>query len=200
MKRRLLIATLNPGKVAELRVLLEDLPVELVQPVTLGLAIDVKEDGHTYAENAAMKALAFARASGLIALADDSGLEVDALGGAPGLYSARYSPEPGASDADRCALLLQNLQAAPRPWRARFRAVVALATPNGSVRTAAGECRGEIVPQARGSGGFGYDPIFLLPELGKTMAELPALEKNKLSHRARAVQAARPILEELLAD
>jgi XTP/dITP diphosphohydrolase len=154
----------------------------------------VEEDGSTYAENASKKALAFARASGLISLADDSGLEVDALGGAPGLYSARYSPKPGAKDADRRAYLLENLRNQPRPWMARFHATIAIATPLGEVQLVDGNCPGEIIPGERGTGGFGYDPIFYLAELGKTMAELPSEEKNRLSHRGRAARAARPIL------
>jgi XTP/dITP diphosphohydrolase len=197
MKPRLLIATNNPGKVGELRALLSGLPLDLVVPADLGLDLEVQEDGRTYAENAARKAVAFARGSGLIALADDSGLEVDALNGAPGLYSARYVPRPGATDADRRAHLLENLSAAPRPWTARFHATVALAQPDGSVRLAEGECRGEIIPEERGTGGFGYDPVFLLPGIGRTMAELTPDEKNRLSHRARAVSNARPMLVEV---
>jgi XTP/dITP diphosphohydrolase len=194
---KLLLATNNQGKLRELRAILADLPIELVTPANIRLELDVPEDGSTYAENAAKKALAFARASGLASLADDSGLEVDALGGAPGLYSARYLSKPGASDADRRAYLLQNLGGKPRPWAARFRATVAIAGPGGSVQIAEGICPGEIVPEERGTGGFGYDPIFLLPELDLTMAELPEETKNRLSHRARAVQAAKPILMKL---
>ncbi|MEW6240318.1 MAG: non-canonical purine NTP pyrophosphatase, partial [Chloroflexota bacterium] len=137
-------------------------------------------------------------ASGLVSLADDSGLEVDALNGAPGLHSARYSLMQRASDTDRRAYLLHNLRGKPRPWTARFRATVAIATPRGDVELAEGICPGEIVPEERGTGGFGYDPIFLLQEMGLTMAELSMDEKNRLSHRARAVQAARPILIRLL--
>jgi len=195
---RLLLATNNKGKLRELRAILADLPVEIVIPADLGLVLDVREDGLTYAENAARKAAAFQRASGLVCIADDSGLEVDALDGAPGLHSARYSSRPCASDSDRRALLLRNLQGMSRPWTARFRATVALAGPAGGVEWAEGECPGEIIPEERGKGGFGYDPIFLLPELGLTMAELPEATKNRLSHRARAVQAARPILMRLL--
>jgi XTP/dITP diphosphohydrolase len=194
---KLLLATNNQGKLRELCAILADLPIELVTPANIRLELDVPEDGSTYAENAAKKALAFARASGLASLADDSGLEVDALGGAPGLYSARYLSKPGASDADRRAYLLQNLGGKPRPWAARFRATVAIAGPGGSVQIAEGICPGEIVPEERGTGGFGYDPIFLLPELDLTMAELPEETKNRLSHRARAVQAAKPILMKL---
>ncbi len=196
--RKLLIATGNRGKIEELGALLNDLSVELLMPADLNLNLHVIEDGRTYAENAKKKAVAFARASGLTSLADDSGLEVEALGGAPGLYSARYSPQPGATDADRRALLLRNLQGRPRPWTARFRAAIAIATPDQHVRSAEGDCPGEIIPEERGTGGFGYDPIFLLPELGRTMAELDPDQKNRLSHRARAVMNARPILIEML--
>jgi epoxyqueuosine reductase len=191
---QLLLATTNQGKIRELRAILAGLPLEVITPADIGLNLDVAEDGSTYAENAAQKALAFARASGLTALADDSGLEVDALDGAPGLYSARYLSKPSASDADRRAFLLQNLDGKPRPWTAHFRATVAIASPAGGVESAEGTCPGEIIPEERGNGGFGYDPIFLLPELGLTMAELPEKTKNCLSHRARAVQAAKPIL------
>ncbi len=194
---QLLLATNNKGKLRELRALLADLPLELVTPADINLLLDVKEDGDTYADNAAKKAQAFAHASGLTALADDSGLEVDALDGAPGLYSARYSSKPGASDADRRAFLLQNLNGKPRPWMARFRATVAIASPAGSVELAQGTCPGEIIPTERGTGGFGYDPIFFLPEIGHTMAELSEETKNRLSHRAQAVQAAKPILMRL---
>jgi XTP/dITP diphosphohydrolase len=194
MNHKLLIATNNQGKVRELQEILSDLHVELVTPTQIGLVLEVEEDGSTYEENAAKKARAFARASGLLALADDSGLEVDALDGAPGIHSARYSSKPGATDADRRAYLLEKLTGRPRPWAAHFHATIAIATPEGDVQFAEGNCPGEIIPEERGSGGFGYDPIFFLPELGQTMAELPAAEKNRLSHRARAAQAARPIL------
>lgn len=192
--KKLLIATTNKGKIRELHAILDDLGVDLATPADIGLNLDVHEDGVTYAENAAKKAVAFARASGLISLADDSGLEVDALNGAPGLYSARYSPTPGATDKDRRLFLLQNLAGKPHPWTGRFRATVAVASPDGSVEWAEGVCEGQIIPKERGSGGFGYDPIFSIPELGQTMAELPEETKNRLSHRARAVQAAKPIL------
>ncbi|HEY6073746.1 MAG TPA: RdgB/HAM1 family non-canonical purine NTP pyrophosphatase [Anaerolineales bacterium] len=200
MNRPLLIATNNAGKVEELNELLTEAGVELLTPKQIGLQLEVEENGRNYAENAAKKALAFAQASGLHSLADDSGLEVDALGGAPGMYSARYSPKPGANDADRRAFLLENLLAehAPRPWIARFHATIAIATPEGRVELAEGFCTGEIIPEERGSGGFGYDPIFLLPERGLTMAELEREEKNRLSHRGRAVRAALPVLMELL--
>jgi XTP/dITP diphosphohydrolase len=209
----LLIATNNKGKVEELHQLLKDTRIQLVTPADIHLNLDVHEDGSTYAENAARKATAFAQASGLISLADDSGLEVDALGGAPGLYSARYGSTNGEklSDAGRRQFLLQNLKDKPRPWTARFHATIAVAIPESLWSQAAsrlkiqeqgsglhmfeGYCPGEIIPEERGTGGFGYDPIFLLPELGKTMAELPMDEKNRLSHRARAVMKSREILE-----
>lgn len=196
---KLLIATNNPGKIKEFHELLDHLDIELVTPSQLGLDLDVTEDGHTYAENATKKAVAFAQASDLISLADDSGLEVDALDGAPGLYSARYgSPNGGKlSDVERRKYLLQKLQDKPQPWTARFHATITIATPNQQLQITNGFCPGEIIPEERGTGGFGYDPIFLLPELGKTMAELSTEEKNRLSHRARAVMNAKGILKAL---
>ena len=195
--KKLLIATNNKGKVKELQELLRELNVQLVTPAEINLDLDVEEDGATYIENAAKKAIAFAQASGLISLADDSGLEVDALDGAPGLYSARYHPKPGANDADRRAYMLENLQGKPRPWKAHFHATIAFAIPGGDVKIANGDCHGEIIPEERGTGGFGYDPIFFMPELGKTMSELEMDEKNRLSHRARAVINAMPVLKEI---
>ena len=192
----LLIATNNTGKVKELQDLLKDTGIELITPAQVNLDLDVVEDGHTYAENATKKAVAFAQASGLISLADDSGLEVEALDGAPGLYSARYGASNGEklSDKDRRDHLIQNLQDKPRPWTARFHATIAIALPNGETHLSEGFCEGEIIPEERGTGGFGYDPVFLLSELGKTMAELTLEEKNRLSHRAKAVMNAEPIL------
>jgi XTP/dITP diphosphohydrolase len=200
---KLLIATNNNGKLIEFQELLTGLPVELVTPAQIGLDLDVVEDGLTYAENAAKKALAFAHASGLVSLADDSGLEVNALNGAPGLYSARYGSSDGKklSDAGRRHYLLGQLQHHPRPWTAHFHATLAIAVPN-STETAqlfTGDCPGEIIPEERGTGGFGYDPIFLLTELGRTMSELTMDEKNRLSHRARAVIHASGFLKALLA-
>jgi XTP/dITP diphosphohydrolase len=203
----LLIASTNPGKLREIQSILADLPsgwhsawLKLLQPVDIGLHLDVQEDGQTYAENAALKARAFCHASQLVTLADDSGLEVDALSGQPGLHSARYAPQPGASDADRRAYLLHNLQGHSRPWTARFRCTVAISTPAGELYYTEGICPGEVIDQERGQNGFGYDPIFLLPELGLTMAELSMSEKNRLSHRARAVQAALPLLEKIFKE
>jgi XTP/dITP diphosphohydrolase len=194
----LLIATENPGKIREMQVLLNDLDVELVTPKSLGIDLKVVEDGTTYAENAAKKAVAYARASGLVSVADDSGIEVDALDGAPGLYSARYSPQLGATDADRLLYLLQNLQGKPRPWTAHYHATIAIADVGGRVQFADGDCYGEIIPEQRGGNGFGYDPIFFIPALNRTMAELSMDEKNRLSHRALAIQNAKPVLLQLI--
>jgi XTP/dITP diphosphohydrolase len=195
--QNLLLATNNKGKVEEIRALLQGLPLQLLTPADLRLELDIPEDGQTYAENASLKAVTFARVAKLPALGDDSGLEVDALGGRPGLHSHRFCPLPNASDADRRAYLLEQLAGKPRPWTARFKATVAIAVPGRAVELAAGTCEGEIIPQERGTNGFGYDPIFLLPE-GLTMAELSMEQKNRLSHRALAIQAAVPILKTIL--
>ena len=197
---KLLIATNNKGKIKELQDLLKGTGIELVTPSQINLKLDVIEDGKTYAENATKKAIAFAKASNLLSLADDSGLEVDALEGAPGLYSARYSPKPGATDKDRRVHLLHNLRDNPRPWTARFHATIAIAIPNGEIHLTEGFCEGEIIPEERGTGGFGYDPIFLLQDLGKTMAELSMEEKNHLSHRAKAVMKAKNVLKKILSS
>ena len=191
---QLLIATNNAGKQKEILSLLDGLNIELVTPAKLGLNLDVKEDGTTYKENAARKASAFAQASGLISLADDSGLEVDSLGGAPGLFSARYAPKQNATDADRRAYLLEQLYPHPQPWKARFHCVVAIATSKGHIQFSKGICNGLIIANERGSNGFGYDPIFLIPSVGRTMAELTMEEKNRLSHRAHAILEAKPTL------
>lgn len=196
--RALLIATNNPGKTREIRALLKDLKIRLLTPAELNLQLHVNEDGSTYAENASKKAIAFASASGVASLADDSGLEVCALGGEPGLYSNRYLPDPRATDADRRAYLLSKLRDTPTPWRARFRAAVAVALPGKEAWAAEGMCPGEIISQERGSGGFGYDPIFRVAGTDKTMAELTMAEKNKVSHRAMAITKARPILIQIL--
>lgn len=192
--KKLLIASSNPGKLQELHALLDGLELDLITPQQLGLHLNVEERGGTYAENAAQKARAYARATHLMTLADDSGLEVDVLGGAPGVRSARYSPKPGATDADRRAYLLEQLEKFPPPWLAHFHCTVALAVPDGEIVFTEGDCFGEVIAQERGTHGFGYDPIFLLPELGKTMAELSMEEKNRVSHRARAVKSAIPLL------
>ncbi|MBX3045664.1 MAG: RdgB/HAM1 family non-canonical purine NTP pyrophosphatase [Anaerolineales bacterium] len=186
---KLLIATNNQGKVQEFEALLAGLPeIELCTPAQLGLALDPPETGATYMENAAIKALAFAQAAQLPALADDSGLEVAALAGAPGLHSARYASPQGATDADNRAYLLAQLATHAPPWPARFVSSVCLALPDGRTFFAEGECVGEITAQARGSGGFGYDALFVVAGTGLTMAELRFEDKNQISHRARAVQ------------
>jgi XTP/dITP diphosphohydrolase len=195
--KKLLIATNNKGKVIELQDLLKDTGIDLITPADINLIFEVEEDGTTYAENASKKATAFARASGLISLADDSGLEVDALDGAPGLYSARYHPRAGANDADRRAYMIENLKDKPHPWTAHFHATIVIATPNQDVYIVEGNCYGKIISEERGKGGFGYDPIFLFPELNKTMAELEMEEKNRLSHRAKAVMNAIPFLKKI---
>ena len=185
--KKLLIATNNPGKLSEISDLLKSLPIQLVTPNDLGIDLDVEETGGTYVENARLKAAAFMKASGLASLADDTGLEVDAFNGAPGLHSKRYAPEPSATDTDRRKLLVKNLEKYPRPWSARFVCFVALAMPDGRMQVANGVCKGEIIPDERGTQGFGYDSIFYFKELGKTMGELDLAEKNLISHRARAV-------------
>lgn len=198
LKGAILLATNNPGKLIELRQLLKTLEsVRLMSPIEMGFELDVAETGSSYAENATLKAIAFARHSGIVTLADDSGLEVDALDGAPGIHSARFSPQPGATDADRRALLLEKLGNHQKPWTARFRAWVAVCQPDGSVYLAEGKCEGEIIIEERGSNGFGYDPIFYIPEMGRTMAELSDEEKNAVSHRGNAIRNALPHLRRI---
>jgi XTP/dITP diphosphohydrolase len=197
---KLLLATNNLGKLKELMSLLDGLNMELLSPADLNRHIKVKERGITYLENAVLKAAIFAQASQTWVLADDSGLEVDALDGAPGLYSARYAPQPGANDKDRRRYLVQNLESYPRPWKAAFHSVVALVGPEGSPIVTRGTCRGEIIPEGRGMSGFGYDRIFQLEGSDKTMAELRAEQKNKVSHRARAINKLIPVLEGLLSE
>ena len=195
---KLLLASQNSGKLREIKFILQDLPIQIISPAELGIHLDVKENGKTYAENAALKAKAFAKASGLLSLGDDSGLEVDVLNGEPGLYSARYAPAPNADDGDRRSFLLKNLLAHPRPWTACFRATIAIAHPEGEILFTEGICEGEIIPEERGNGGFGYDPVFYIPEKKCTMAELSEAEKNSISHRAKALTQARFILEKFI--
>lgn len=197
---KLLLATSNQGKVAEYRSLLKGVPFELVTPAEQGITATVNEAGASFEENARSKATVFAAESGLPALADDSGLEVDALGGEPGRFSARYAGE-GASDRDRIDYLLAKLKGVPWPERsARFRCVIAIATPDGRAELCSGECRGLITFEPKGGQGFGYDPIFYLPELNKTMAELPMEVKNQVSHRGRAAREACRVLQRLKID
>jgi len=195
--RTVLLATSNAGKVQEYRSLLGDLNVAIVTPADLGLSATVEESGESYEENAKLKASAYASVSGLVALADDSGLEVDALAGEPGVKSARFAG-PEAADADNVKLLLTRLDGVPWAGRtAHFKCVIAVAGPESRLHLCRGECDGIITFEPRGEGGFGYDPVFYIAELGKTMAELPPTVKNRLSHRARAAQTARTILEKL---
>ncbi len=200
MTHKLLVATHNPGKVREYRELLAGLPLEVTYLDAEGITQAVDETGVTFAENAILKATTYARLAGLWTWADDSGLEVDALDGAPGVYSARYAG-PGASDADRYRKLLDALAGVPWARRtARFRCTVALATLEGAVCTADGTCEGIIAFGPAGNNGFGYDPVFYLPEHGLTMAQLAPEVKNRISHRGRAAQAAAAVLAELLND
>jgi XTP/dITP diphosphohydrolase len=196
---RLLIATNNPGKIREYQELLAGLPVEVTFPAHEGLVLEVEESGDTFEENARIKAAAYAQASGLPTLADDSGLEVDALDGAPGVRSARYGG-PGANDSDRYRKLLAALKDVPAGQRsARFRCTVALVLSDGAIHTADGACEGEIGFAPRGRHGFGYDPVFIVDGYaGMTMAELLDDEKNRISHRARAMMAMRPLLARVL--
>jgi len=194
--RQLLLATNNKDKIIEIQALLAEMDIRLITPADLGVDIHVEEDADSYAENAAHKARAFGKATGLASLADDSGLEVDVLGGLPGIRSHRFAPIPRATDADRRSYLLQRLNGAPRPWKAHFHCTVAIYIPSVNIHLAEGNCFGEIIPEERGSHGFGYDPIFFLPELGLTMAELSLEQKNRVSHRALAIQSAYPIFQQ----
>ena len=179
-RAKLVVATGNAGKLREYRDLLAGAGMELI-----AFAADVDEVGNTYAENARLKAETALARSGLPSLGDDSGVEVEALGGFPGIRSARLGP----TQQERTAELLHRLDGAPRPWNARFVCVIALAAPGRETRFFEGECRGEIVPEWRGTAGFGYDPIFLVPGTGKTFGEMPPEEKSRYSHRARASRA-----------
>ena len=195
---RLLVASANKGKVAKYGALLEGLDLVLLSLADAGISGDIEESGNTYEENARIKASTCAAHSGLVTLADDSGLEVDALDGEPGIYSARYAGD-NATDAQRVAYLLHKLEGVPWARRtARFVCVIAIAMPDGNVSFCRGECAGFIVQQPRGEKGFGYDPAFFLPELDCTMAELPAELKNRVSHRGRAAAEARELLREFI--
>ncbi|MBN1889121.1 MAG: XTP/dITP diphosphatase [Thermoflexales bacterium] len=196
---RLLVATRNPGKVREYERLLDGCGYEIVGLQSYG-DLSVEETGSSFEENARLKATQCARVTGMFTLADDSGLEVDALNGEPGVYSARYAGV-GASDAQRTQKLLAALSTVPPGKRgARFRCVIALAWPDGRCESFEGKCEGEIAFEAKGSFGFGYDPVFYMPEHGQTMAELPAEFKNQISHRARAMALARVRLQELVTE
>ncbi|MDR7486173.1 MAG: XTP/dITP diphosphatase [Armatimonadota bacterium] len=198
MAEAIVLATRNRGKVRELEALLADIPVRVRTLDDYPDIPPLPEIGRTFEANAVGKATAVARLTGCIALADDSGLEVDALGGAPGVDSATFLG-PTATDDDRNAWVLGRLRGVPEGLRtARYRAVVAIATPDGTVRTFEGACEGRIAEEPRGEGGFGYDPIFIVPAYARTMAELPPEIKNQISHRARALAAARDYLASLV--
>lgn len=194
MRPKLLIATNNLGKVREYHVLLKGVPFSLVSPMSIGVKTIVIEVGKTFEENARLKAQILAKESRLLTLADDSGLEVDALGGEPGVMSARYAGE-NATDVERVRYLLSKLTDVPENKRtAHFRCVIAIARPEGKTEICSGECSGFIALEPRGDNGFGYDPIFFVPEMSKTMAELPVVIKNGISHRGRAAKQARRLL------
>ncbi len=191
------MATKNPGKMRELEALLKGEGWEIFPLTAFTSMPPVSEDGETFVENALKKARAAACFTGMAALADDSGLEVDALGGAPGVHSARFGGE-GLSDSERYLLLLKMLEGVP--WRertARFKCVMALVVPDDKEYVVEGVCEGIIAMEPKGEGGFGYDPVFYLPSYGKTMAQLPAGEKNRISHRAKALHRMREILRRL---
>jgi XTP/dITP diphosphohydrolase len=192
---KLVLASKNPKKLTELQDILSQLGVEVCLESDVGVDIDVEETGTTFEENSRLKAQAVMEATGLAAIADDSGLCVDALGGAPGVYSARYGG-PELDDMGRCRLLLENLKGQPRA--ARFVSVITCCFPNGDVLTARGECPGTIAFAPMGEGGFGYDPVFFVPERKKTFAQLSPLEKNEISHRGRALAAFQTELERYL--
>ena len=196
MAEKFVLATHNPGKLREMGDILRGLGVEVVSPADVGCHVEVEETGATFAENAMLKAKAVCAASGLPAIADDSGLCVDALGGAPGVYSARYGGE-GLDDAGRYRLLLSNLRGQPTR-AAHFACAIACAFPNGDALTAEGRCDGAIAYAPMGEGGFGYDPVFLVPEKAKTFGQLTAEEKSQISHRGKALQAFAAKLETYL--
>jgi len=194
--KQLLLATNNRGKLREYRRLLTGIPFDIVTPADCDITTEVAETGATFEENAILKATTMASASNLLSLADDSGLEVDALGGAPGPLSRRFAGK-NATDADRIAFLLNKLKDAPDKIRAaQFRCVIAIAEPTGRVELCSGSCQGVIISKPVGTNGFGYDPIFYLPELDKTMAQLTIRQKNLISHRARAAEKAKALLME----
>lgn len=201
MIRKLLVATHNHGKLTEYSAMLAALNVQWLGLDDTGLALDVAETGDTFQANAVLKSQTYAAETGLWTLADDSGLEVDALDGAPGIYTARYGG-PGLTPKQRYEYLLANLHDVPWPLRsARFRCVIALAGADGTLLgSAVGVCEGMIAMEATGSGGFGYDPVFYLPERRQTMAQLLPAEKHAISHRGRAIQAIEPLIRKILEE
>jgi XTP/dITP diphosphohydrolase len=198
--RQLLIATHNPGKVAEYQALLRDLPLVVTFLTELGITEEVEENEDTFEANAILKARSYAAMSGMWTWADDSGLEIDVLDGRPGVHSARYAG-PGATDREKYEKILAELAPFPEvSWTARFRCVVAIATPGGKVNTRSGAVEGKITNHPRGGNGFGYDPIFYLPDFGKTMAELHPEVKNNISHRAEAAALAKELLAKMVRE
>lgn len=194
---KLVLASKNEKKLREMREILSHLGVEVCSEADAGVDVEVEETGTTFEENSLLKAKAVMEASGLPAIADDSGLCVDALGGAPGVYSARYGG-PGLDDVGRYRLLLENMKGQPRA--AKFVSVITCCFPNGDVLTSRGECPGTIAFAPMGEGGFGYDPVFFVPGLKKTFAQLTAEEKNAISHRGKALEAFQQELSEYLAN
>ena len=186
MSMKFVLATHNPGKLREMSAILGELGVEVVSPADVGITVDVEETGTTFAENAMLKAKAICAAAGLPAIADDSGLCVDALNGGPGVYSARYGGE-GLDDKGRYMLLLNSMRG-QTTRKAHFACAIACAFPNGDELTAQGQCDGAIAFAPMGEGGFGYDPVFLVPEKGKTFGQLTAEEKSAVSHRGKALR------------
>ena len=197
---KIVLATKNAHKVEEIKAMLAGLTLEIMSLADFPDIPEVEETGTTFAENASLKASAISDATGLIALADDSGLEVDALGGDPGVYSNRFAGT-GATDRDKYMRIVKLLADIPEPKRsARFRAAVAIATPAGDIHVVEGKVEGTIAHEPKGEKGFGYDPIFYIPQLGKTMAQLEPWEKNLISHRARALEAAKNVLIQLISN
>lgn len=197
---KIVMATRNKGKIKELEQLLADSKVQVLSLGDFPEIGPIEETGLTFQENARLKATIVAKATGLIALADDSGLEVDALDGAPGVYSARYAGEEG-NDAANNAKLLQALAYVPAKQRtARFRSVIAIAKPNGECYFAEGTCEGSIGFELKGSNGFGYDPLFIVQGDGRTLAEYSLEEKNQISHRGKAFRKAKEILQQILSE
>ena len=193
---KLVLASKNKKKIVEMNDILNNLGVEVCSQAEAGVDLEVEETGTTFEENSLIKARAVMEASGMPAIADDSGLCVDALGGAPGVYSARYGGE-GLDDVGRYKLLLENMKG-QSPRTCRFVSVITCCFPNGDVISARGECEGTLAFAPMGEGGFGYDPIFFVPELKKTFSQLSAQEKNAISHRGRALEVFKGKLEEYL--
>lgn len=198
MEKSLLIASGNPGKIQEIKAILSSLDCKIVSADEQGIDLEVEETGGSYSANATLKAKAYLHTANTLVLADDSGLEVDALNGQPGIYSARFSPKEHATDHDRRSYLLEQLQGKPKPWTAHFHCSAVLAIPGESFIETTGRCSGVILPEERGTHGFGYDPVFYIPEHEATMAELPAKLKNRISHRGKALMGMIPYITRFL--